>query len=345
MDLQKHDPIEGQLSETRQHKEVEMKGKVFISFVAILVMTVVVNTYAADYPTRPITLMVPTGAGGPTDTGARILAAFAEKKIGQPIVVVNKPGAGQQIGNTELSRAKPDGYFIGCLGLPQFNTMILDPDRKTTFDVDSFTPIINQVTDPGLIWVAANSPYKTLKDVIDDAKKRPGVIRASTTAILGDDHLAIMMLQKAAGIKFRIVHFNTSPEQITATLGGNVDVSFDNVGADATLEKAGKVRGLAVMDGSRSSFLPHVPTTVELGLPSVISNSSRGIMGPKGMPEPIVKKLQAVLLETMKDPEYIEKMNKVSLIMKPIVGEEYVKFVKDTHAICIPLVEEYRKNK
>ena len=193
--------------------------------------------------------------------------------------------------------------------------------------------------------VKADSPYKTLKDAIDDAKKRPGVVRASTTAILGDDHLAILMLEKAAGIKFRIVHFNSSPEQITATLGGNVDVSFDNVGADNALEKAGKIRGLAVMDPNRSSFMPHIPTTVELGYPSVISNSSRGIMGPKGMPESIVKKLQEVFLETMKDPEYIDKMNKASLIMMPIVGEEYAKFVRDTHARCIPLVEAYRKDK
>ena len=322
-----------------------MKGKIFISLITIFMMAVVVNAYAADFPTKPITLLVPTGAGGPTDVGARILAAVAEKKIGQPIVVINKVGAGQQIGNTELARAKPDGYFIGCLGIPQLNTMILDPDRKAVFNIDSFTPIINQVTDPGLIWVKADSPYKTLKDVIDDAKKRPGVVRASTTAILGDDHLAILMVEEAAGINFRIVHFNSSPEQITATLGGNVDVSFDNVGADATLEKAGKIRGLAVMDPSRSSFMPHVPTTVELGYPSVISNSSRGIMGPKGIPEPIVKRLQEVFLEAMKDPEYIEKMNKASLIMRPLVGEEYAKFVRDTHARCIPLVEAYRKSK
>jgi len=322
-----------------------MKGKVVIGSFAMILMFVAAIAYAQDFPTRPVTLLVPTGAGGPTDTGARILASVAEKKMGQPIVVINKVGAGQQIGNTELVRAKPDGYYIGCLSMPQLNTMILDPERKAVFTIDSFTPIINQVTDPGLIWVRADSPYKTLKDVIDDAKKRPGQIRASTTAILGDDHLAILMLEAAAGIKFRVVHFNSSPEQITATLGGNVDVSFDNIGADATLEKAGKIRGLAVMDPTRSSYLPHVPTTVELGLPSVISNSSRGIMGPKGIPGPIQKKLQDYFLEAMKTPEYIDKMDKASLIMRPIVGEEFAKFVRDLHTRCIPLVEAYRKSK
>lgn len=322
-----------------------MKGKVFVSLFTMFMMAAVGNVYAADFPTRPITLLVPTGAGGPTDTGARILAAVAEKKMGQPIVVINKVGAGQQIGNTELVRAKPDGYFIGCLSMPQLNTMILDPERKAVFNIDSFTPIINQVTDPGLVWVKAESPYKTLKDVIEDAKKRPGVVRASTTAILGDDHLAILMLEEAAGIKFRVVHFNSSPEQITATLGDNVDVSFDNIGADNALEKAGKIRGLAVMDPNRSNFMPHVPTTVELGYPSVISNSSRGILGPKGISEPVVKKLQEVFLEAMKSPEYIEKMNKASLIMRPIVGEDYAKFIRELHTRCIPLVEAYRKSR
>jgi tripartite-type tricarboxylate transporter receptor subunit TctC len=145
-------------------------------------------------------------AGGSTDVGARILAFIAEKLIGQPIVVVNKVGAGGQIGWTELSRQKPDGYYIGFLMVPSLNTCILDAERKATFNLDSFVPIINQVSDPGLIWVKADSPYKTLKDLLDDAKKRPGVIRASTTGILTDDHLAILMMEEAAGVKFRIVH-------------------------------------------------------------------------------------------------------------------------------------------
>ena len=153
------------------------------------------------------------------------------------------------------------------------------------------------------------------------------------------------MLEEAAGIKFRVVHFNSSPEQITATLGGNVDVSFENIGADNALEKTGKIRRLAVMDPNRSNFMPHVPTTVELGYPRVISNSSRGIMGPKGIPEPTVKKLQEVFPEAMKSPEYIDKMDRASLIVRPMVGEEYAKFVRELHTRCIPLVEAYCKSR
>jgi tripartite-type tricarboxylate transporter receptor subunit TctC len=283
--------------------------------------------------------MVPSIAGGGTDVGARILAAVAEKRMGQPLVVVNKPGAGTQIGFTELSRQKPDGYYVGFVLLPAINTIILDPERKAIFNTDSFVPIINQVQDVGLIWVRAESPYKTLKDLIEDAKKRPGQIRVSTTGILSDDHLAILMMEQAAGVKFRIVHFDGGPQQLTATLGGQVDVSFDNVGGVALKIRGGPVRGLAVMDRERSKFLPEIPTTSELGYPTVISSSTRGVMGPRGIPGPIIKKIQEVFLDAMKNTEHMDKMDKAALGVKPMVGEEYAKFFRDMHERCKPLVE------
>jgi tripartite-type tricarboxylate transporter receptor subunit TctC len=304
------------------------------------------NAYAQpkiDFPTRPITLQVPWVAGGGTDVGARILAAIAEKKIGQPIIVTNKVGAGSQVGLTELSRQKPDGYYIAFVSTPHICTIILDPERKAVFNLDSFAPIISQVLDPGLIWVKADSPYKTLKDLLDDAKKRPGKVRASTTGIMSDDHLAILMIEKAAGVKFRIVHFEGGAQQLTATIGGQVDVSFDNVGSVVLRIKGGQVRGLAVMDKERSRFLPDVPTTAELGYLSVISSSTRGVMGPKGIPLPILKKLQDTFREAMKDPEHIEKMEKTGLAIRMMVGDEFGKYLRDLLEQCKPLVEEARK--
>ena len=299
----------------------------------------------SSYPSRPVTLMVPSAAGGGTDVGARILAAVAERKMGQPLVVVNKSGAGTQIGFTELARQKPDGYYLGFVLLPAINTIILDPERKAIFNLDSFVPIINQVVDAGLIWVRAESPYKTLKDLIEDARKHPGEIRASTTGILSDDHLAILMMEQAAGVKFRIVHFDGGAQQLTATLGGQVDVSFDNVGVINAKIKAGVVRGLAVMDRERSKFLPEIPTTPELGYSSVISSSTRGVMGPRGIPEPIIQKVQEVFLEAMNHPDHMEKMEKAALAVKPLVGAEYAKYFRDMHERCKPLVEEVLKTR
>src|SRR5690606_33184139 len=118
-----------------------------------------------------------------------------------------KGGAGGQVGWTDLVRQKPDGYNIGFVNLPATNTAYLDPARQAIFTDKSFTPIINQVLDPGVIWVAAASPFKTLQDVIDAAKAKPGELRAATTGILSDDHLAILMLEEAVpDLKFRLVH-------------------------------------------------------------------------------------------------------------------------------------------
>ncbi|NWF57271.1 MAG: tripartite tricarboxylate transporter substrate binding protein [Syntrophaceae bacterium] len=300
---------------------------------------------AQNFPTKPVILQIPWPAGGSTDVGGRIVAAIAEKKIGQPIIVTNKVGAGSQIGLTETARAKPDGYSIGFASLPALNTIILDPERKALFDLKSLVFIINQVVDPGIIWAKGDSPYKTLKDLLDDARKRPGEIRAATTGILGDDHLAILMMEQAAKVKFRIVHFDGGAHVFTAVLGGQVDVAFGNIGDIGTKLKGTPLRILTVMDPQRSKFIPEVPTTVELGFPQVISNSSRGIIGPAGIPDPILKKIQAVFLEAMKDPEHIDKMEKSALTVRPMVGEEYTKYVSDLHQRIIPLMDIARQSK
>ncbi|OJU23707.1 MAG: hypothetical protein BGN89_17815 [Alphaproteobacteria bacterium 64-6] len=303
-----------------------------VTAVALVATHVSVPASAQQYPTRPINMIVSFPAGGSTDIGARVVAGLAEKILGQPIVVVNRGGAGGQVGWTELARAKPDGYTIGFLNLPATNTTILDPERQAIFNEGSFTPIANQVLDPGVIWVAANSPYKTLKDLLDAAKAKPGTIRAATTGILSDDHLAILMVEEVnPGVNFRIVHLLGGAAQMKETLGGNIDVSFDNVGGIVPQVKSGQVRALAVMDTERSKFLPDVPTTKELGMPTVISSSTRGIGGPKGMDPAVVKKLQDVFSQAMKDPDHVKRLEDAGLAIKIMVGDEYVKYYNETH--------------
>ena len=300
---------------------------------------------AQNYPTKPVVLQVPWPAGGSTDLGARIVAAIAEKKMGQPIVVTNRVGAGSQIGLTETARAKPDGYFLGFASLPALNTIVLDPERKALFNLKDLVFIINQVVDPGIIWAKADTPYKTLNDLLEAARKRPGEIRAATTGILGDDHLAILMFEQAAKVKFRIVHFDGGAHVFTAVLGGQVDVAFGNVGDIGSKLKGTPMRVLVVMDPQRSKFVPDASTTAELGFPKIISNSSRGIFGPVGIPDPILKKLQSVFLEAIKDPEHTDKMDKAALAVRPLVGEEYKKYVSELHERITPLMEIARQSK
>jgi tripartite-type tricarboxylate transporter receptor subunit TctC len=301
---------------------------------ATLVLAALTGTAGAQqFPDKPIQLMVAFPAGGSTDVAARIVAAIAEKALGQPIVVVNKGGAGGQVGWTDMVRQKPDGYYIGFINLPATNTVILDPDRKAIFSEKDFTPIINQVLDPGVIWVKADSPYKTLGELIDAAKKSPGTIRAATTGILSDDHLAILMTEEAApGANFRLVHLEGGAAQFKEIMAGNIDVAFDNVGSIVKRVQSGEVRALAVTDDVRSKFLPDVPTMKELGYPTVISSSTRGIAGPKGLPAPIVAKLRDVLQNAMADPEHVKKLEDQGIAIKIMVGDEYDKYFADTHA-------------
>ncbi len=308
-----------------------MKGRLLASLIIMAFVAMAGVGYGAEFPTKPITLQLPVPPGGSTDAGARILASYAEKKFGQPIVVVSKPGANNQVGNTELSRQRPDGYYIGFLTCPTFNTNILDSSRKAIFTLDSFVPILNQVVDSNVVWVKADSPYKTLKDVIDDAKKRPGEVRAGTGGVMSDDHLALLMLEEAAKVKFRAVHFDGGAETVAAGLGGHTDISFDNVGTVTNRVKGGEIRVLVVMHQERSKFLPDVPSSVELGYPGVIAASTRGVAGPKGIPQPILKKLQDTFLAVTKEPEYIQKMDNAALASIVMVGDEYGKYLRDLH--------------
>jgi tripartite-type tricarboxylate transporter receptor subunit TctC len=310
-----------------------MMSRITICGAALALAAAAGSAGAQDFPNKPIQLMVAYPAGGSTDVGARIVASIAEKALGQPMVVVNKGGAGGQVGWTELVRQRPDGYYIGYINLPATNTVILDPDRKAIFTEKDFTPIINQVLDPGVIWVRADSPYKTVHDLIDGAKKAPSTIRTATTGILSDDHLAILMTEEAApGAVFRLVHLEGGAAQLKEIMAGNIDAAFDNVGSIMTRVKSGEVRALAVMDDVRSKFLPDVPTMKELGYPTVISNSTRGIAGPKGMPEPVSSRLREVLKKAMEDPDHVGKLENQGLAIKVMVGDEYAKYFLDTHA-------------
>jgi tripartite-type tricarboxylate transporter receptor subunit TctC len=297
-----------------------------------------------SFPSRPVNLIVMAPAGGATDVGARILTSIAEKILGQPIVILNKAGAGGQIGWTELARSKPDGYTIGFLVHPGMNTVVLDPDRQATFNLDSFVPVINHVLDPGVIWVRADSPFKTLRQLLEAAKEKPHTITASTTGILSDDHLNILMAEEAMpGAFFRIVHLDGNAVQLKEGLSGNIVAAFDNVGGALKSIKAGQIRALAVTDPERSKFLPDVPTSIELGFPNLISSSARGIYAPKGTPPEAIKKIAEVLQKAMNDPEHVRRLEEQGLGIKVLTGDDHNKFYREIHEKARKYVEWAKK--
>ena len=299
--------------------------------------------WAQDYPTRPITLQVPYPAGGSTDVGARIVAAIVEKDLGKPVVVVNKAGAGGQVGWTELARQKPDGYYLGMINLPHLPSAILDPERKATFKGEDIAPIISQALDPTTVSVRPDSPWKTLKDLIDECKKKPGQIAAGIVGYLQDDEIGYLQLAEAAGIQMRLVYFDGAAPAITALLGKHVDVLFCTVGDNFTQWKAGRIRMLTIMDKERSKFYPDLPTTAELGFPTVISASTRGMAAPKGVPDPIVKKIQDAFHKAMLNKEHIEKLESAGQPVKIMLREEFTKYYWDSFNVAKKWVEYVRK--
>ena len=320
-----------------------MKRRMTFSLLTACILLFGALAFAQDYPTRPVTLQVPYPAGASTDVGARIVAAIAEKDLGKPMVVINKAGAGGQIGWTELAKSKADGYYLGMINLPHLPSAILDPERKATFKGEDIVPIISQALDPTTVSVRPDSPWKTLKELVDDAKKRPGQIVAGIVGYLQDDEIGYLQLAEAAGIQFRLVYFDGAALAITALLGKHVDVLFCTVADNYTQWKAGRMRMLVIMDKARSKFYPDMPTTAELGYPSVISASTRGIAAPKGVPEPIMKKLQDVFKKAMMSKEHLDKLEGAGMPVKIMAGEEFVKYYWETFKVSQKWVDYVRK--
>ena len=320
-----------------------MKRKMFLCVLGILGLFVFLTAAGAqDYPTKPIIMQVPYPAGASTDVGARIISAIAEKQMGQPIVVINKPGGGGQLGWTELAKAKPDGYYLGFISMPHMLSAILDPERKSTFKAEDITPIISQALDPTTISVRPDS-WKTLKELIDDAKKRPREIKAGIVGYLQDDEIGYLQFAEAAGVELRLVYFDGAAQAIPALLGNHVDVLFCTVGDNFHQWKGGKVRMLTIMDKERSKFYPDLQTTAELGFPGVISASTRGIGAPKGIPQPILKKIEDVLKKAMESKEHLDKLEAAAHGAKIMTGEEFNKYYWDSYNMAKKWVEYVRK--
>lgn len=281
-----------------------------------------------DYPTKQIDVIVAYAAGGGTDVGARVLLPYVEKILGQSMIVVNKPGGGGWVGWSELASAKPDGYTIGYINTPNLMTGYLDPKLKNPHNLDSFVPIANHVVDPGAIAVRKDSPFKDFKEVVEAAKKNPGKISVTSTGMGSDDHLAALAIEKATGAKFNIIHSKGFADNLTAALGGHVDVLFGNAGEVLSPYRDGSLRILAVMTDQRMDDLPDVPTLKELGI-DVQSYSARGLAAPKGTPQEIVKILTDAFKKGMENPEHLQKMKKLGLQVKYMGPDEYKAFLKN----------------
>lgn len=293
----------------------------------------------ASFPEKgkPISVIVPFAAGGGTDVAARILTPLLEKELGTSVQVVNKAGAGSQLGNTELATSKPDGYTIGYLNLPTTVTTYLDPERKAVFSRKSFDLLALQNYDTGLVAVGKDSPYKSLKELIDDAKANPGKIKASTAGILSNAHLNLLMMQRASGAKFTIVHFDGAAAGRTALLGNHIDVFFGNTTDGPTLVSGG-ARILGLADKQRSKFFPDVPTYEEQGY-DVSIGVSYGVAAPAGLPKEALDVLSAALKKVISGDEFQKKVEALSLSVRYLDPAQYSAYWAEVEEEMKPLVD------
>ncbi|MFN3347472.1 tripartite tricarboxylate transporter substrate binding protein [Pseudorhodoplanes sp.] len=297
-------------------------------FALALIACTVSTPAVSQYPERPVTLIVPYGAGGGTDITARMLAKDLEAVLGKPVTVENRAGGGGWVGWGALAKAAPDGYTIGYLNVPSMYAGYLDRQYNRSESLDSFTPLMNHVLDYNVWAVKADSPFKSVKDIVEAAKNAPETISVSAFGAGSDDHLAILSMQKENGIKLITVHHKSTADAKTGALGGHIQVLGANISEVAEEARAGTIRVLGVMAPERSPFLPNVPTFREQGFDQVWS-VSRGIAAPAGLPKAVQDTLTAALEKTLNSAEHQQKAKQLSLEPRVIKGDAYVKFLKE----------------
>ncbi|MBV8248330.1 MAG: tripartite tricarboxylate transporter substrate binding protein BugE [Comamonas sp.] len=283
---------------------------------------------AADYPNRPIRLVVPFGAGGSTDMVARLLAEKMSTILGKSVVVDNKGGAGGSIGASEIAKAAPDGYTIGMATVSTHgsNPAIF---RKLPYDpIKDFAPITNVMSVPSVFVVNASVPAKTMKEFIALAKANPDKYTFASPGTGSLGHANIENFMNLAGIKLLHIPYKGAGQAITDALGGQVNAMTDNLPSTLPHIKDGKLRPLAVLALKRAEVLPDVPTYSELGFPQMGDGGWFGLVAPAGTPKPIIDKLNAAAHKAMAMPDYLEKQKSISGESMGNTPEQFAKQIR-----------------
>jgi len=289
-------------------------------------------------PGRPITIIVPYAPGGVTDTGARLLAVGLEKELATPVVVANKPGASSQVGLMELLRAKPDGYTLSYVVLPTVITHYAVPGRDVTYTRTSFQPVAMHHYVPQTISVRADSKYQALRDLVEAARKSPDTISISDSGLMAVPHTEVLMLQRAAGVRFVSVHFTGGAPSITALLGGHVD-ALAGATADALPHKqSGAFRVLGVAAEAPDKSMPEVPTMKAQGY-DVIAASWTGIIAPAGISPAVVDTLTRAIRKVIDGTEHQKRLEELALAPLYLDPAAYTKLWIDTEVRMKPILE------
>lgn len=287
----------------------------------------------AAYPEKPIKMIVPWAAGGDTDAIKRVVANAMEKHLGQPVVVVNITGASGTVGAREAKNAPPDGYTIYSTHdyiHTTYYTGVSDVSYK------DFEPVCLITSTPSILAAYGKATWSTMKELLDDARKRPGEIKVAAT--LGStSHFFPAMIEQAAGVKWKYVSYEGTAPRMTALLGGHVDLGETNL-TQLDKVKAGQMKLLAIATPRRHPEVPSVPTLRELGL-DVVYAVNRGIMTPKGTPEAVLAKLEEACGKAAKEPAVAESMKKQGTDVEFLGRKAYAEFLQKNDKVNADLAQ------
>lgn len=298
------------------------------SLLAVALLALAAPAFGQAYPAKPVRIIVGFAPGSATDILARLVADHFTKSMGQPFVIENKPGAGGSVGTAQAKEAAPDGYTLVAAGSGPFG---INPAIQSKLPYDplkDFELIGNIVLTPQVLVVGAQSPYKSVKDLVAAAKAKPGEIPYASLGNGSTSHLTMEAFQTAAGIKLNHIPFKGSADAQAQLLAGSIPVMSDTVPGVLAQVKAGKLRAVGVAIPKRSQFLPDVPTIAEQGYPGFESVGWIGLAAPAKTPQPILDKLNAEIRAMLRDPAVKARFD--ALAFEPVGDsrQEFTSFVR-----------------
>jgi putative tricarboxylic transport membrane protein len=301
------------------------------------------SAWAAWPEDKTAEVVIGFAPGGGTDVMARKLLPFVEQRLGgkAKFVVLNKPGAGGEIAFASIARAAPDGYSMGVVNVPGYN--FLPMTRKTQYTMDEIRLVARVVDDPSVIVVTADSKFKNLSDVLAALRSKPGSVTFGHNGAGTNGHLAIRMLASAAKVEPNEISYRGTAAQRTDLLGEHLQVGMVSLSELPELHgtNKGQLRAIAILSKKRSASLPDVPTAEELGLP-ITMTAERGFAAPKGVPDDIVRKLEAAIADAVRDPEYIKSSPGDEPVLAFMPGAEWQKRLDEQTIALRPMADEMK---
>jgi tripartite-type tricarboxylate transporter receptor subunit TctC len=297
--------------------------------VAALATVFGAGAVAQSFPSKPVRIVIPFVAGGPSDTVGRAIGSKFQEFLGQPAVVENKPGANGAIAAEFVAKSDADGYtiLVGSIGVFSINAALYSDLRYDP--VRDFAPITLAVTNPNVLITKLDFAPRSVKELVEFAKKNPGKISYGSSGTGSSDHLTSELFKQMSGTFGVHIPYRGGAAVITDLLGGQIEASFQNLGNVVTNVKAGKIRALAVTGRARAPQLPDVPTMAESGYPDLIVTSWQAAAAPAKTPKEIVARLNEASVKALRSPDVRERLTQIGFDVVAGTPEEFGRFMKE----------------